>query len=392
MPKRNVLTRWLTRAVAPTTPEGVLPPSRQTLVNTATALTLSTVYRAVFIHAAAACQISIGVERNGLLLPETPALIRQPDLDESLSAFVEYTVTSLYLDGNAFWLLVRADASSPNAGNVVNIKPLNPAEVAVSRDPKTNKVFYNYRGRDYSQSEIKHLKLLRVPGVDRGLGPIQAARVELAGAIDARDYGSLWFQESGIPNAILSTDQELSSAQADLYKAKWNGVDPETGEPTADQVGHRTRVLGKGLTYTPMLLKPVDIQFLETQKFNTTQIARLMGTPASLMLAAVEGDSTTYSNVEQDWIAYTRFSLMKPLREIEEALTDILPRGQVARFQIDHLLRTDTKTRFDAYAVAMAAGFMTADEVRKNEGLPNLTPAQQALIQARSAVKELPHE
>src|SRR5699024_7486663 len=121
--------------------------------------------------------------------------------------------------------------------------------------------------------------------------------------------------------------------------------------------------------YSPILLNPADAQFLENQQFTVTQIARLFGIPASLMLAVVEGGSQSYANVEQDWIAYIRFSLMSYLREIEEAFTKLLPNGQTARFNIETLLRADTKTRYEAHEIAIRAGFMKPEEVREIEGL-----------------------
>lgn len=355
-------------------PAGILPPARVSAARTVTpdrAMTLSTVYRAIQIHATAASQMSIGVFRNDEKLEKTPAIVARPDLDQSLSAFIEYCVVSLYTDGNAFWRKVRATTGATKAGEVVDLKPLNPREVVVNRDPITDKVTYLHKGKTYQASDIVHLKFLRVPGHERGLGPIQAAQVEIRGALEARDYGSLWLSESSIPNGILSTDQPLGADDAQKYKNLWNGRNADGSEKENAEAGlHDIKVLGAGLAYTPLLLKPSEVQFLESQQFSTTQMARLLGVPASLLLAAVEGDSKTYSNVEQDWIAYIRFSLMRPLREIEEALTSLLPHTQVARFNIDALLRTDTKTRYEAHNIALRAGFATVNEIRALENMP----------------------
>jgi HK97 family phage portal protein len=368
----------------------VPPPRRGAARNVepTAALSLSTVYRGIQIHATSACQLSLGVERNGTQLTETPALVLKPDLDETRSAFLEYTVVSLYLDGNAFWKITRGPG-----GEVINLKPLNPREVSVNVERDTfgvDHVTYWYAGTQYTSREIQHLKLLRVPGLHRGLGPIQAAQIELAGALDARDYGALWLSDSNMPDGILSTDQVLAPGDAEKYKNVWYGRNQDGTEKTdaaPRNTSERLRVLGQGLRYSPLLLKPSDVQFLETQQFTTTQIARLLGTPASLLLAAVEGNSQTYQNVEQDWIGYVRFSLMKPLREIEEAFTSLLPGKQTARFNLAVLLRTDTKTRYESYQIALDPdkGWMTADEVRQIEGLPPLTDAQRAQLIDRAA-------
>jgi HK97 family phage portal protein len=208
---------------------------------------------------------------------------------------------------------------------------------------------------------------MRVPGRLRGLGPIEAARVELQGTIDARDYGSNWLSTSAVPNGILTTEQPLSPEQATQYKNAWTGYDPVTDTTTPP--GHTPRVMGQGVKYEFLGIKPKDAQFLETRQFNTTEIARLFGIPASLILATVEGGSQSYANIEQDWIGFTRFTMMAYLTEIEDAFSALLPYGETAKFVIDELLRTDTKTRFEAHEIALRARFKTRNEVRADEGL-----------------------
>ena len=128
------------------------------------------------------------------------------------------------------------------------------------------------------------------------------------------------------------------------------------------------RVLGKGLDYTPLALSPEDLQFIESQQFNTTQIARLLGIPASLMLAKVEGTSLTYSNIEQEWLTFAEYTLSAYADEICEALTSLLPEGQWCMPDWDSLHRSDTNTRYSAYQTAISAGFMSVDEARAREG------------------------
>jgi len=363
------------------------------VVTPARAMTLSTVFRAVQIHATSVSQLSLDVERGGLKI-DTSAIVATPSLKMTRSAFLEETTTCLYLDGNAFYRLVRAPgADATSEGPVVDVEILDPRQVAVKTDVNTGRVTYGYGQKEYTSREIRHLKFLRITGLDRGLGPIQAAQTEIAGALDARDYGSKWFTEAGMPNGILTTDSALSPDQAKQYKNAWKGLD-EKGEPVDGFSAHDVRVLGQGLSYAPLLLKPADVQFLESQQFTTTQIARLLGIPASLLLAAVEGNAQTYSNVEQDWIAYVRFSLMNVLREIEEVFTEILPRGQRARFNIDALLRTDTKTRYEAHNLALTGKWKTVDEIRSTEGMPALTDDQRAQIAATAppAIAPAPKE
>jgi HK97 family phage portal protein len=356
------------------------PPRRDAAgVSPERALTLSTVFRAVQIHATAVSQLPLVVERGGQRLADTPLQVQRPSLAMSRSRFLEECTTCMYLDGNAFLRIIRLN------GEWIDTEVLDPRSVQPTIDPNTGRKTFAYKGRnDWTTDDIKHLKFMSIPGMARGIGPVTAARVEIAGAIDARDYGSGWFTEGSMPNGILQTDQPLNRDEAEMLKSVWKGLD-ENGDRRDDYEPHDVKVLGKGLSYVPLLLKPADVQFLESQQFSTTQIARLMGVPSSLFLAAVQGGSQTYSNVEQDWIAYVRFSLMNVLREIEEALTEVTVRGQTVRFNIDVLLRTDTKTRYEAHNLAITGKWKLPEEVRADEGLPPLTAEQREQLKSAPA-------
>lgn len=374
------LTAPITRAAKLSAEAPALPgrAERVTAVSPETALSLSTVYRGIQIHATAAFQLSIRTENAAGLALESSSIIDRPCTDMHRPAWIEYIVNSLYVDGNSFWLIDRFGEGTRRPGTVSNITPLNPAEVTVHVERLKNgreRVSYYYRGIRQT-GEIKHLKFLRIPGLHRGLGPIQAAQIELRGALDARDYGALWLNDANMPDGVLTTEQVLAPGDTDKYKHVWYGRNPD-GTPRTTEDGkaifgphERLRVMGAGLKYQPLLLKPSDVQFLETQQFTTTQVARLLGLPASLLLAAVEGNSQTYSNIEQDWIGYLRFSLMKPLLEIEEALSELLPGGNRARFNTDALLRSDTKTRYEAHNLAIEGKWKLRSEIRAIEGLP----------------------
>lgn len=346
----------LTRS-EPTPSPGILPPPRVSneAVTTTSALSLAAVYRAVSIIATGVSQMSIDVWRGSDPI-DAPSWVRRPDMKLSRSAFYEQTTVSLAAHGNAFWRIIRDTPTDPIKAAVV----LDPTEVVV--DETNGK--YHWRGKELQPWQCQHLSLLRVPGSPYGLGPIQAARPDLRGVLDARDYAAEWFDRSGVPTGILSSDQPLSPDQAADYKALW-----DTNQ------AHRsgTAVLGSGLNYSPLLLNPKDAQFLESQQFNVTQVARLFGIPAHMLLAAVEGTSMTYTNLADADLAFVRWTLTQYLREIEEAISVLLPRGQTARFNLDAVLRPSTKARYEAHEIALRAKFMTVNEVRAIEGLKPAT-------------------
>ncbi len=330
--------------------EPLVIPSRATFMSEDVALSLGNVYRAVNVLVIAGKQLTMDTWRGRDRL-DTPPIVRNPDIDSTLSRWIGENIASLSLTGNAFWKV------TPGQRGPMNAKVLDPHRCALNKDGTLNA-----NGKNLKKSEFRHLKLMARAGRDYGLGPIQAARTELLGAVDLRDYGSDWFTSGDVPTGILKSEQHLTPAQAAQYKTDWASRDK-----------HNIAVLGAGLGYEPIMLKPEDAQFIQVRQFTKTDIATLFGIPARMMLAAVDGGAQTYANIGQDDLTFVRWTLMDYLREIEEAMSAIMPGLQTVRFNLDGVLRPDTTTRYKAHKIGLAAGFITVDEVRAIEGYPTLT-------------------
>lgn len=321
---------------------------------------LDAVYRAIQILETQARQLSVDVWRGDqpLSVAARPSFINKPSLKaRSFGVFVAETVSSLAQRGNAFWRVTR------HGYDVLNIDVLNPLRVQTWEDQKTSKQVFTYDGQQVPANDMCHLRLTHVPGEILGISPLQACARTIQGALRTQAYGSMWTDTAGAPPGILTTEQDLSPEQAERYKKQAN----ETL-----QFSKGIAVLGKGLKYEKLLLTPAEIQFLDAQRNAVTQVARMFGIPPKMLAASVEGGSDTYSNAETENQQFVRQTLMAYLAEIEDALTYLAPHGQTVRFNIDGLLRSDTKTRYQAHAIGLAAGFITVDEVREIEGLPRL--------------------
>lgn len=352
----------------------VLPPSRTAWepMSVRRSVAVPSVWRALQVLVTGASQLTMDVYRGGYVVDgATPSIVRTPNSQQTLSEWLSDIVLSLAIDGNAFIRVDRVD------GMVVDLHVLPPNEVGVGRDGTTNEIRYQHKGTTYTRHHIRHLSILKPPGWLRGMGPIEAARRGLAFADGAAEYASGWFTETGQPTGVLSSEAALTRQQALEYRDMWNGID-ENGEPIdKTQNPSGIKVLGRGLTYEPILLKPADVLWLEAQDFTTTEIARLFGIPTSLMAIGLDGKSTTYANVTQEWLGFIRWTLMAYLRPIEELLSALTPRGQLVRFNLDAVLRADTLSRYQAHAVGINAGFLDPEEVRRIEGLQPRTQDQE---------------
>jgi HK97 family phage portal protein len=338
-------------------------PSRSSLssrsVTSGEALGLAAVYRAVEIRAIAAKQISVDalLVRTGLPVSETPRLLRKPDPDCSRAQFIEKTVVSMNLSGNAYWRCVYADREKRE---ISSLWVMNSNDVEIRQSDSGRVIGYTYRGRDLDLKDVKHLSRMRVAGSPYGLGPIQAAQIELRGSIDTAQYGSDFLDSGDVPTGILKSDQMLTKESAEAARTQWT-------ESRGGRGG--VAVLGQGLDYRQTFLSPKDAQFIESQNWNVTTAARLFGVPGSLMMVSLDsrGSSQTYQNVEQDWLGFVRFGLANDLIEIEDAFTELLPGTQRAKANYEALLRADTKSRYEAHSVSLA--WRTVNEIRGVEGL-----------------------
>lgn len=100
------------------------------------------------------------------------------------------------------------------------------------------------------------------------------------------------------------------------------------------------------------------------------------------MIGGEAGNSLTYATVEGRALDFLRYSIQPWLVRLESAIGQLLPRGQSVKFNVNALLRSTTKERYDAHAVALASGFMTVDEVRALEDLGPMPAGARPPLQA----------
>lgn len=313
---------------------------------------LDSVYRALAILEGSISQLTLDRYSRTLGRPRgsaTGMIQRILPPGQTLPGFLGEITQSLAQTGNAWLRTPRDGAPGP-------VRVLDPSRCSARIDVATGVKTITYD--TLTVSDVRQLQLTHVPGEPLGQGPIQAWADGLRGAIDAHQYAAQWTKRGGRPTGILTTDQTLSADMAKEWKTAANAtMTPEGG----------VAVLGSGLTYKQCYLTPAELQLLDVRKVNVISVARIFGIPARLMLTSGDGDSKTYANMEQESILFVRHTLMPYMREIEAALSELLPDD--VRFNVDGFLRPDTTTRYAAHKVAIEAGFLTIDEVRAIEGL-----------------------
>lgn len=302
--------------------------------------------------------------RNGLVRESypNPRWMYNPNPEQTAIVFWEQVLMSLLLYGNAYIALVR-----DNRYDVQELWVLHPSNVTPRRDGLNNKLQYHCHLDDGTEkilqpdSELMHIKGLSAPGSLTGLNPIQQAREAIGLGLATEEFGARFFAQGTSTNVVLESDQELSEEQLRRTAESWKR------SHTGLRKAHLPAVL-TGLTAKNLTIPNDQAQFLETRKFQRSEIASLFAVPPHMI-----GDVTTSTSwgtgIEQQQIGFVVHTLRTWIERVEQSCNILFPPESRAfmKFNVDGLLRGDTAGRYNAYAVGLNNGFLSPDEVRALE-------------------------
>jgi HK97 family phage portal protein len=323
------------------------------------AMRLSAVWSCVKLLADTVSTLPVDVYRRGEREPiTTPSILLEPAADQPLHEWLYGVMVSLLLRGNCYGLVTARSGATMLPAQV---EVLRPDDVGVNVD-EGGRVVYRFLGREIDRADMWHVRAFTMPGAVLGRSPIESAKQSIGLGLAAEKFGALFFGDGATPSGVLTTKDRLTVPQVKELAEAWKGAHNKRRTPA---------VLSGDLTWQAITVAPEESQFIETMKFNVAQIARIFGVPPEL-IGAESGQSLTYSNLESRLLHYLKLSLNPWLTRLEAALGRLLPSTMTVKFNTGGLLRADTKTRYEAHAIALKAGFLTVNEVRELEDRPPL--------------------
>jgi HK97 family phage portal protein len=221
----------------------------------------------------------------------------------------------------------------------------------------------NGQVRDYQPEEIIHLKNFSLDGI-RGVNPLQVHAIQHAGYTE--NYASNFMRNQGRPSGVLESpkpkpkDPDYNTRLSDDWKKLYGG----------DNAGS-TAVLWDGMLYKQVSISPNDAQYIETKKLNAADIAAIYGVPLNML--AQSDKTATYASAEQFQIDFVRHTVRPLAVRLEQVINKALfakEPGTFCEFDLDGLLRGDSKTQADYYRSLTDGGIMTRNEARRDLNLP----------------------
>lgn len=311
----------------------------------------------------------------------TPSLFVNPSVNGTMFDWKHRAVNSMSLWGDAIGYITQRNFY----GFPTMVEWLNPDQVSCM-DGSAGTAAYNsnssgsftsdstgqgsymdpiwyWRGRRMNREDIVHIPWFTLPYKVRGLSPISAYQTIANVGLGAQDYASAWFLNGGVPPAVVrNTTQKMSHEDADIITARI----------TNRLQQRKPLVLGSDWEFTPIGIKPNDAMFVETAKLTANHIATIYGIPPE-MIGGETGGSLTYTTVSMNALNFLTFSLRPWLVRLEDALSNLFPRGTFVKFVTDELLRMDqlTKAQVDQLSLGYyPPPWKAQDEVRRGNDLP----------------------
>jgi HK97 family phage portal protein len=275
--------------------------------------------------------------------------------------------------GNAYLLKLGPLDRYGHVMQPTALLPIPPKYVRVFRDRETYQKLFAINPNNgvteaefvdeatvFTEAEILHLPGMGYDGIS-GVSPIRAARESFDITISAQSFGAQFYRSGSLATGVLQTDQRLTQTQADNLSARWRAK--RTGLGNAFE----TIVLDKGAQFHQLTINPQDAQFLESRRFQVTEVCRWFGIPPFLMFET-ETSTSWGTGLEQQALAWVKFDLVPEFVALEQRISRILyPSPAYAKHSIEGLLRGDAASRSAFYTAMWSIGVLSTNEIRSFE-------------------------
>jgi HK97 family phage portal protein len=299
-------------------------------------------------------------------VPAYRLLHAEPNRLMTSFVFRDTMTAAVLLDGNAYAVIAR-----DGGGNARELLPVPVGtSVRVLRTPG-GELAYSFL-LDERQFLVGQWDMLHVPGLAfngiSGMSPIRYAAESVGLGIAAEQYGGSFFGNGSVPSGFITLPGKLSPEQSQSLRNSWYAA--YGGLLNAN----RTAVLFEGAKFEKISIPPDEAQFIETRKFQVSEIARWYRVPPH-MIGDLE--KSTNNNIEHQSLEFVTHTLRPWLVRFEQEFnrklfpvsSDGVPSDLYCEFNVDGLLRGDIKSRTAYYQAARQWGWMSVNDIRAIENM-----------------------
>ena len=257
--------------------------------------------------------------------------------------------------GNAYNIILKS-----SSGRIIALVPMASSQVEVKILEDGSLVYcHSMDGviKVYSSESIWHIKAFGNGVV--GLNTMSFASNAISIGISGEDRVSKTFKNAGKPQGILKVDSQLTTEQRKMVKEEF--ADLLTGDSLM--------VLEQGFKYDQTQMSAVDMQLLESRRFQIEDIGRFLDIP-SVLINDTANSTVWGAGISEVINGWYKLSLRPTVLLIAESMKiHLVPANKRAKtrilFDFDDLLRLNRKERAEAQLKESSSGITTPNEARE---------------------------
>lgn len=290
--------------------------------------------------------------------------------------------TQRTLKGNSYAYIER-----DRKGKIIGLYPINSDNVTKIIDDdnflsSSSKVWYVVTDKNGKKHKLLPDEMLHFIGditLDGliGISPLDYLRCTIENGRATQEFINKFFKNGlsikGIVQYVGDLDEKAKKTFRKEFESMSNGLEN----------AHSISLLPFGYQFQPISLSMADAQFLENSKLTKRELAATFGMK-SYHLNDLE--RATFNNLTEQQKDFYVTTLQSSLTVYEQEIQDKLfsqyetLQDVKAEFNVDTILRSDIKTRYEAYRIGIQGGFIEANEARRRENLPPVEGGDRLLV------------
>lgn len=251
-------------------------------------------------------------------------------------------------------------------------KPLYLTDIEDPRDVtpfvSDGELWYKVRGLEFPVNSINmfHIRGIAYNGYD-AKGILSVGSELIGGGLAQQRYVNQNYANGSLKQIALTTPQAGTGAK---------GLNPDVTDTIKkdfknDRAKGDISVFPFGIEVKEIGLNPDEIKLIDSQLFTIQQFARMIRMPLSKIM---ELTNAHYNNIESESINYVTDTLMPWIVQFEtearnKLFTEAEKQNTYIKFNVNSLMRGDSKARQEFYQSAVLTGYMNRNEVRSLEEL-----------------------
>lgn len=355
-------------------------------VSEATALNLAAVMTCVSLRSRALASLPFGIYERVDERSRKPAthsinrVLAKPNDWQTRAELFSMLEAHRVLRGNAYaWKNITPLGNGPTGrferNQIRELIPMHPDQIELVDDFDefgAPRIYRLHRKKatpiDLPAAEVVHLKGLSTDG-RMGRSVLRDASEMLGLALATQEHAAAFWSGDATPSVVLKHPARLGDKARKNIEESWEAVYGRGKDK------RRVAVIEEAMEIQQLSLSATDSQFLETRKFQRSEIAGWFHVPPH-MIGDTEKSTSWGTGIEQQQIGFVTMTLAPDLVNWEQRLAlDLLSDADRERFffkfNANALMRGDAASRGLFYRVMREVGAYSANDIR---GLEDMNP------------------